>query len=92
VVLASNIGGTGTYMTLAVVENDNGQPYHTANADLGDRTQVKSVRVEGSLVTVDVVRVGAKDPACCPTEQATLRFRYEQPGGKDTDWYLVPQK
>jgi|APFre7841882724_1041349.scaffolds.fasta_scaffold05865_5 hypothetical protein len=92
VVLASNLGGTGTYMTLAAVENDNGQPYHTANVDLGDRTEVKALRVEGNLVTVDVVRVGPNDPACCPTEKATLRFRYEQPGGKGTDWYLVPQK
>lgn len=92
VVLASNLGGTGTYMTLATVENDNGQPYHTANADLGDRTQVNAVRVEGNLITVDVVRVGASDAACCPTEKATLRFKYDQPGGAGTDRYLVPQK
>jgi hypothetical protein len=91
VVLVSNLGGSGSYVTLAAVENDRGRPYHTANADLGDRTQVKSIRIDGDLVTVDVVRVGPNDPACCPTEKATLRYKYEQPGGKDTSWFLTKQ-
>ena len=77
VVLVSDLGGSGSYVTLAAVLNDRGLADHAANADLGDRTRVKSIRVEKSLVTVDVLRAGPDDPLCCPTEQATLRFMFE---------------
>jgi hypothetical protein len=68
VLLSWRPGGTGTFWFLAVVTRTNGSLRNVATAALGDRTQVRSVRIEGGRLLVSAVRVGASDPACCPSE------------------------
>ncbi len=77
VILATNTGGTGTFMTLEAVLNQNGAAVPTATAQLGDRTKVKSVSIAGGVITVDAVIHGPKDPLCCPTRPATLKYKLE---------------
>ncbi len=77
VFLASSGGGSGTFMSLEAVLNDQGTPKHVASVLLGDRVQVKSVTIESGEITVEVVTHGPDDPLCCPTLEATQKFRLE---------------
>ena len=77
VVLATNMGGSGTFVSLAAVLNDEGAPEHVASADLGDRTKIISVSIEDDIVTVDVITHGPNDPMCCPSVHTTKRYKLE---------------
>jgi hypothetical protein len=74
VLLASIKGGTGHFWSVAAVVNDHGVPVHYASAPLGDRVVVKSIRIEGGGIYVDMVTHGANDPLCCPTVPKTKWF------------------
>jgi hypothetical protein len=75
VILATNSGGSGTFIVLNAVLNDKGAAKFAASISLGDRVQPKSITISGGVITVDELRQGPKDPLCCPTEQATLKFK-----------------
>lgn len=76
VLLATSTGGSGTFHDLAVVLNREGQPLNTATAFLGDRVLVERVRILEGEIQLDLTMHGAADPMCCPSVEATRRFRY----------------
>ena len=51
-VLALNSGGSGTFYSLVVWRNVNGQPVCAAIAELGDRTPVQSIAIASQKATV----------------------------------------
>jgi predicted small lipoprotein YifL len=77
VVLATSGGGSGTFISLEAVLNDQGRPKHVATASLGDRAQIKSVAIESGEITVDMVTHGPEDPMCCPTLEVTQKYKLE---------------
>jgi hypothetical protein len=77
IVLASSGGGTGVFMSLAAVIDDNGQPVNVANADLGDRSQINDLYIEEGQIVVDLVVAGPDDAACCPTQHVIQRYALE---------------
>jgi len=77
VVLATSGGGSGTFISLEAVINDNGTPNHVATAFLGDRVQINSVAIEAGVITVDMVTHGPEDPLCCPTLEVTQRYELQ---------------
>ena len=77
VVIASNEGGSGERITLAIVGMRNGTATSVATATVGDRTKVRDVRVAGPDITLDVVEIGPGEPACCGTQLATKTYRLE---------------
>lgn len=77
VVLATSGGGSGTFITLEAVINDQGTPHHVASASLGDRVQLKSVAIELGVITVDMVTHGPDDPLCCPTLEVTQKYELQ---------------
>jgi len=74
VVLASSGGGSGTFMDLAVVMEQDGQPVNVATTELGDRAQVNSVAVENDEIVVDMITNGPDDPMCCPTQHVVQTY------------------
>ena len=74
VVLATSGGGSGTFITLEAVINDQGTPKHVASVLLGDRAQVNSVTIESGEITVDMVTQGPDDPMCCPTLKVAQKY------------------
>lgn len=68
VVLTYRPGGTATLSFLAVVTRKDGILRNVATTALGDRVQVRSVRIDGRTLLVSAVRAGANDAACCPGE------------------------
>ncbi len=77
VVIASNEGGSGERITLAIVGMRNGTATGVATASVGDRTKVRDVRVAGPDISIDVVEIGPGEPACCGTQLATKTYRLE---------------
>ena len=74
-------GGTGQLLHLAVVTRRNGKIQNVATTLIGDRVQIRDVRIEQKRIFVDVVQAGPKDAMCCPGEVTTLGWTLE-PGGK----------
>ena len=67
VIYAYNTGGSGFFMMLGAVINDQGQPKNIASTDLGDRVKINSLTIQSGKIIIDMVTHGPNDPACCPT-------------------------
>ncbi len=77
VVLAWNGGGSGTFYRLVVVGNQGGTLQQVAVEPLGDRIQVKALKIQDGKISVDMLTAGALDPACCPTQRVMRSYRLE---------------
>jgi heat shock protein HslJ len=75
VVLTTNFGGTGVFHYVAIVDQEGEENRNLATQLIGDRVQLRDMRIEEGYVVLDLVRAGPGDPSCCPTELVTLQFR-----------------
>jgi hypothetical protein len=67
VILVADMGGSGSFVYLAVVGAEAGETVNPATTLLGDRVQVQSVSIEDGQIVVRLLTQGPDDPACCPT-------------------------
>ena len=74
VLLSSSSGGSGTRSSIAIVDRRRGRAENVATRLLGDRVQVRSMKIVSATLSIDLVRAGATDPACCPGELATYTW------------------
>jgi heat shock protein HslJ len=74
-------GGTGQLLHLALMARKKGKIQNLATALIGDRVQIRGVRIEQKRIFVDVIQAGPKDAMCCPGEVTTREWTLE-PGGK----------
>ena len=77
VILATSGGGSGTFISLEAIINDQGTPKHVASAELGDRAKIEAVVIESGEITVEMVTHGPEDPMCCPTVEATQQYKLQ---------------
>ncbi len=77
VLLAENSGGSGTFVYLAAMVNQDDQPVNVATILLGDRVQVNSLKIENNQIVVDMVQAGPDDPMCCPTQQVVKTYELQ---------------
>lgn len=77
VVLAADMGGSGTFLYLALVQSHDGQPANTATALLGDRVSIRSLDIEGDHLRTALLTHRPDDPACCPTLETLRSFGLE---------------
>jgi len=73
-VLATNMGGSGVFLDLAVVADRHGVPTNVAVIDLGDRIRVESMEIRDRQVVLDMIVHGPGDPMCCPTRHVTEKY------------------
>jgi hypothetical protein len=76
VVLATDAGGSGTFLELAAVLNRGGVPESQAILFLGDRVPVHRIRIVDGEIQVDLTMHGPADPMCCPSVRGTRRFGF----------------
>ena len=76
VLLSTSTGGSGSFQDLAVVLNHEGVPENAAIFFLGDRVPVDRIRIVDGEIQLDLTMHGPADPMCCPSVEATRRFRY----------------
>jgi hypothetical protein len=75
VILDSHGGGSGHFYELAVVINQDGNPYNITTKGLGDRVKIHSMEIKKGEVVVDMTVHGPGDPLCCPTLRKIFRYR-----------------
>ncbi len=75
--IAENGGGSGTFINLAVIVDQDGTPVHVASAPLGDRVQVQSLAIADNQITVEMLTQGPDDPLCCPTQPVTQVYAFQ---------------
>ena len=67
VLLAENGGGTGTFVSLLVLLNDNGQPRQADALLVDDRPLITSLEIISGKISLVAVIHTVSDPACCPS-------------------------
>lgn len=75
VLLAENFGGSGVFVWLAAVLNENGKPHHIASSMIDDRAQINTLEIRNGNIFLDAVVHGPNDPGCCPAFKVTRTFR-----------------
>jgi len=74
VVLVENSGGSGSFIYLAAVLNNDGDPVNASTILLGDRVQVQSIEVVDGSIVVTMLTHTPEDPLCCPTHQVEMNY------------------
>lgn len=74
VLLWSASGGSGTRTHVAVLARSGAGVENVATRLLGDRVQLRDLRIAGGALLIDVVRAGPEDAACCPGELASYAW------------------
>ena len=74
VILSTQNGGSGHFVELAVVLNQNGAAYNISTIYLGDRVVVESGRVENGTIVLGMLVQGPNDSLCCPSQFVTWNF------------------
>src|SRR5215510_4971444 len=83
-------GGTGQLLYLAVLTHRKNKIENMATTLIGDRVQIRDVRIEPKRIFVDVVQVGPKDAMCCPGEVAARAWTLD-PTGKLNRMTVTPK-
>ncbi len=71
VILTRTGTGSGSFSYLAVVRRSGGRIENMATLFVGDRVQVRAMRIQDARVHVDLVQAGPADAACCPGDLVT---------------------
>ncbi|MBC7878846.1 MAG: hypothetical protein H7Y59_16870 [Anaerolineales bacterium] len=77
VVLNTQNGGTGHFIELAAVLNQNGLPLNVSTLYLGDRVIVDSGYIQAGLIMLNMVVHAPNDGLCCPSQSVTWSFRLQ---------------
>jgi heat shock protein HslJ len=73
-------GGSGTRLHLAVMGRRHEEVENLGTTLIGDRVQVRSGAIESDRITLDIVRAGPEDAACCPTQKALVTWALTEDG------------
>jgi hypothetical protein len=65
VLLAENYGGTGTFVSVVALLNDDGKPVQAGAYMVDDRPVIKALRISERRIVLDGDIYGWNDPACC---------------------------
>ncbi len=74
VILVTQNGGSGHFVELAVMLNQEGNAYNTATTSLGDRVVVESGELENGIIKLSLRVHGPNDGLCCPSQLVTWSF------------------
>lgn len=70
-----NGGGSGCFVILAAMLNQDGNPVQVASEELGDRVEVKSIAIRGGKIILTMLVHGPKDGMAKPTVRQTRTYR-----------------
>lgn len=77
IVLATNTGGSGTFVEIVLVLNNNGDPQPVSGYQVGDREPVHTLTIEDGILTTDVTVHADSDGMCCPSLEETWHLKLE---------------
>jgi hypothetical protein len=74
VFLNTQNGGSGHFIELAALLDQNGSAYNVSTVYLGDRVVVESGKVENGTIVLYMRVQGIDDGLCCPSQSVTWNF------------------
>ena len=74
VILSTQNGGSGHFIELAAVLNQNGTAYNVSTTYLGDRVIVESGKVGNGTIVLNMRVQGPNDGLCCPSQFVIWSF------------------
>ncbi len=77
VLLAENYGGTGVFVSVIAMLNQNGQPVQAASELVDDRPILKTITIQDGQIFLDVTVHGPNDPGCCAAQPNKRVYIYE---------------
>jgi heat shock protein HslJ len=78
--LVESSGGSGSFLYLAALDRQGGRLVNVATTAVGDRVQLRGLRLVARTIELDVVQHAPDDPGCCPTQKATRSWRLAAQG------------
>jgi hypothetical protein len=75
VLLAENGGGSGVFVSLVGVLNQNGKPVQTGGVLIDDRPKVNALEIQGGKILLNGVIHGPNDPMVSPTLEVSETYR-----------------
>ena len=75
VLIAENYGGTGVFVSVNAVLNENGLPRHAASTMIDDRPQINGLDIRNGEIFLEAIVHAADDPACCPEQAVTRSYQ-----------------
>jgi hypothetical protein len=87
-----NGGGSGTFRFLHIVKQIDGNIRNIARVGIGDRTQINRIDVRGSIIMLDLVTHGRKDPLCCPTVRTLVEYYLQKGEFKEGNRWEIEAK
>lgn len=82
VILAANYGGTGVFVWVVAVLNQNGRPEQAATFLIDDRPVIERLSIESSRILLEALVHGPNDPGCCPNQPVRWALRLMPAGLK----------
>lgn len=73
--IAENYGGTGVFVNLVALLNENGLPRHVASYFIDDRPILETLTLQDGTIRLAATIHGPNDPGCCPTQPVTRDLR-----------------
>jgi len=66
VMLAESGGGSGTFVSVIVMLNQDGRPVQSSSTLIDDRPIIESISIDNGQIVVGATIHGTDDPGCCP--------------------------
>jgi heat shock protein HslJ len=82
--LSSNSGGSGELVYVAAFGVRDGKIENLGTAEVGDRTKLQNLWLQGGKIVMDVVEAGPADAACCPTQLARKTYAFDRGALKES--------
>ncbi len=80
ILLAENQGGTGVYVSLIAVLNQDGQPMQAASAFVDDRPLINSLSIQDGAIILAATIHGPNDPMVSPTFPVSKTYQLNEAG------------
>lgn len=77
VILWWQSGGSGTFLYIAAMRNDDGVPQQIGMLSLGDRVQPGAFTIAGGSIVLEARTQAPDDPMCCPSQQTVQTYAVE---------------
>ena len=75
VLLAENYGGSGVFVSLIAMLNQNGQAVQAASEMIDDRPQINSLSIKNGQIFLDAIVHGPNDPGCCAAQSTQRTYQ-----------------
>lgn len=73
--MSENTGGTGNFVSLIVVLDQNGAPVQWSDRYIEDRAEINSLAIQNERILLDALIHGPNDGMCCPSFHVTETFQ-----------------